>query len=114
MRRIYTSTGYPFGPDALCRSDDDTVWVEHRKQQIIAAGEEKRYVDQLGQWYMKSSATESPDVPDNAYYNGAQTDSAIEKLRQLRDRGRPFFPSMLRRSTGTFTIAPRSRCRRGG
>lgn len=83
--------GYPFDPDAVYRSNDDTVWIEHRKQQIVAAGNEKRHIDQLGQWYLKSSAAESPDVPDNGYYDGAQTDAAIEKLRRLRDGKEPFF-----------------------
>ncbi len=83
--------GFPYDPDAVYRSDDDTVWIEHRKEQFIAAGEAKRHIDQLGQWYLKSSATESADAPDNAYYDGAQTDAAILKLKQLRDRNQPFF-----------------------
>ena len=83
--------GFPFDPDAVYRSDEDTVWIEHRKEQITAAGNQKRFIDELGQWYVKSSATESPDVPDNAYYDGAQTDAAIAKLGELKARKQPFF-----------------------
>ena len=83
--------GYPFDPDAVYRSDDDTVWIEHRKEQLKSAGQEQRHIDEYGQWYLKSAATESPDVPDNAYYDGAQTDAAIRKLGELKDRKQPFF-----------------------
>jgi iduronate 2-sulfatase len=84
-------TGFPFDPDAVYRSDDDTVWIEHRKQQIKAEGKQESHIDQYGQWYLKSSASESPDVPDNAYYDGAQTDVAIRKLSELSGRNEPFF-----------------------
>jgi arylsulfatase A-like enzyme len=45
----------------------------------------------LGEWYLKASAAEAPDIPDNAYYDGAQTDVAIKKLTELKDKDRPFF-----------------------
>lgn len=83
--------GFPFDPDAVYRSDEDTVWVERRKQEITAAGQQARYIDRYGQWYLKSSATEAPEVPDNAYYDGAQTDVAIRKLAELKARREPFF-----------------------
>lgn len=36
-------------------------------------------------------ATESFDGPDNQFYDGAQTDLAIEKMRELKERDEPFF-----------------------
>jgi arylsulfatase A-like enzyme len=36
-------------------------------------------------------ATESFDGPDNQFYDGAQTDLAIEKMRELKDKDKPFF-----------------------
>jgi iduronate 2-sulfatase len=34
---------------------------------------------------------EDTDAPDNAFYDGAQTDLAIEKLKELKDRDEPFY-----------------------
>ena len=34
---------------------------------------------------------EAYDGPDNAFYDGAQTDMAIEKLKRLKDKNQPFF-----------------------
>lgn len=83
--------GFPFDPDAVYRSDEETRWIERRKQQITEQGNAKRHIDRYGEWYLKSSATEIADVPDNAYYDGAQTDVAIRKLGELSARNEPFF-----------------------
>jgi arylsulfatase A-like enzyme len=40
---------------------------------------------------MRATATSCEDVPDNLRFDGAQTDVAIEKLRELKDRSDPFF-----------------------
>ena len=62
------------------------IWstIEQLKEKIRASGKEKRYIDCFGQWYLKARATENADVPDNAYYDGAQTDRALEKLQKLK------------------------------
>lgn len=39
----------------------------------------------------KAAATESADVPDNAYIDGRVADRAVEQLRALASRGQPFF-----------------------
>jgi len=39
----------------------------------------------------RGPAFESPDVPDNAYGDGARTDLAIEKLQKLQNAEKPFF-----------------------
>lgn len=83
--------GYPFDPDAVCRHPDNIAIQEARKVEIIKAGRQNRNMDQFGQWYLKANATESVDVPDNVYYDGAQTDGAIKKLAELKDRKQPFF-----------------------
>lgn len=36
-------------------------------------------------------STENSDAPDDAFYDGAQTDLAIETLKRLKDRDEPFF-----------------------
>ena len=83
--------GYPFDPDAVYRAKENVEWLERRQAEIIQAGNQARYVDRLGQWYLKATAAESPDVPDNAYYDGAQTDAALAKLKTLKERAQPFF-----------------------
>ena len=85
---------YPFDPDAVCRSDSEVSQLEARKQQITAAGNQARHIDQYGRWYLKNNATEAPDVPDNAYFDGAQTDAAIARLPQLQAANKPFFLSI--------------------
>ena len=47
----------------------------------------KRYAD----GWAYGVATESFDGPDNQFYDGAQTDLAIEKMRELKDKDKPFF-----------------------
>ena len=34
---------------------------------------------------------ESFDGPDNAFYDGAQTDMALKKLEELKDKKQPFY-----------------------
>ena len=83
--------GYPFDPDAVYRDDRIVKNIEARKAEIIKLGKEKRYIDRLGEWYIKAEATEAPDVPDNAYFDGAQTDVAIKKLAEFKSLEKPFF-----------------------
>lgn len=83
--------GYPFDPDAVYRDDGNVQWLANRRDEIIRQGTQRRHIDRLGQWYLKAVATENADVPDNAYYDGAQTDVALARLRELKEQGRPFF-----------------------
>ncbi len=83
--------GYPFDPDAVYRHPDNVTIQAARKAEIIAAGRQDRYIDRYGQWYLKAAATESVEGPDSMYVDGAQTDVAVAKLAELRDRAQPFF-----------------------
>ena len=83
--------GYPFDPDAGYVSDEALEYLDQRKAELIAAGEQDKYIDRIGKWYLKAYATECIDVPDNAYYDGAQTDMALEKLGELAGMQQPFF-----------------------
>ncbi len=60
----------------------------------------KRVVNKYAKEYSKirgrksegrGPAFESPDVPDNAYYDGLQTDLAIEQLQKFSSSTKPFF-----------------------
>jgi arylsulfatase A-like enzyme len=83
--------GFPLDPDAVYLRPENIALQERRKREIIAQGQQDQYVDDLGYWYLKTVATESADVPDDAYFDGAQTTVAIEKLGELRNQPRPFF-----------------------
>jgi len=83
--------GYPFDPDATYVGEKALDNLEKRKQEITDAGNKERYIDRIGEWYLKAYSTECEDVPDNAYYDGAQTDMAIEKLEELSKKDQPFF-----------------------
>lgn len=83
--------GYPFDPDAVYRHPDNLAIQEARKAEITAAGRQDQHIDRYGQWYLKAQATERVDLPDNAYYDGAQTEVAVARLAELRERGQPFF-----------------------
>jgi arylsulfatase A-like enzyme len=83
--------GYPFDPDAVYRHPVNVAIQEARKKEILAAGRQERSIDRYGQWYLKANATEIVDGPDDLYYDGAQTDVALEKLGELKDREEPFF-----------------------
>ncbi len=83
--------GFPYDPDAVYRHPDNIVVQEARKAAAIAAGRESRHVDRFGLWYLKANATEAVDLPDSVYYDGAQTNYAVRKLRDLSSRREPFF-----------------------
>jgi iduronate 2-sulfatase len=83
--------GFPYDPDAVYCDDGNLHYLEQRRTELRNAGNEARYIDPFGHWYLKASATEAPDVPDNAYYDGAQTEVAIDKLSKLAAKNKPFF-----------------------
>ena len=84
--------GFPFDPDAVYASKLNLDIQEAKKQKLIAQG--KIRLDPLGQWYLKANATENADVTDDAYYDGAQTTYAIQKLEELAVQKTPFFLSV--------------------
>jgi arylsulfatase A-like enzyme len=83
--------GYPFDPDAVYRAEKNVASLEKRKQKIMAEGKEQRYIDRIGEWYLKDVAYEIVDAPDDVYFDGAQTDVALEKIEELSNKKKPFF-----------------------
>ena len=81
--------GYPFDPDAVYLTEENIKKGEAKKQQYIEQG--RSTIDQLGHWYIKTVATEEADVPDDAYFDGAQTTLAIQKLDEFSKMDKPFF-----------------------
>lgn len=81
---------YPFDPDAVYRAKPNVAWLENRKAELIAKNDLRR-IDRFGKWYLKHVATENIDLPDDAYFDGAQTTVAIEKMKSLAVAEKPFF-----------------------
>lgn len=86
--------GFPFDPDAVYCDPRNVAALEARKAELTAAGQDKRHIDRFGKWYLKCVATESPDVPDAAYFDGAQAEFAVSKLAELKAAGTPFFAAV--------------------
>jgi len=84
--------GFRFDPDCVYTSQEGIQSIEQKKQRYIQEG--KNYIDQLGHWYLRTFATKSAEVPDDAYFDGAQTTLAIEKLKELKNLKEPFFLSV--------------------
>ena len=82
--------GFPYDPDAVYHGRENLAIQEARKSKLIEEGRQDGAIDRYGMWYLKANATESLDLPDNAYYDGAQTDRALEELATL-ERRQPFF-----------------------
>jgi iduronate 2-sulfatase len=85
--------GYQFDPDAMYVSEENIKIIEDKKQKLIEQKDNSR-IDKYGYWYLKAKATESADVPDEAYYDGVQTQEAINQLRSLKKAKKPFFLSI--------------------
>lgn len=83
--------GYPYDPDCVYVDNHELEWLEQKKDELRGTERENRSVDQFGYWYLKAGATEMPDVLDDAYYDGAQTVMAIDKLTELSKKDKPFF-----------------------
>ncbi len=81
---------YPFDPDAVYRARKNVAWLENRKAELIAKNDLRR-IDRFGKWYLKHVATENADLPDDAYFDGAQTTVAIDKIKKLACEEKPFF-----------------------
>ncbi|MDO5970627.1 sulfatase [Flavivirga aquimarina] len=84
--------GFPFDPDAVYATELNKQIQENKKQKLIAQG--KNRIDPLGHWYLKANSIENADVDDDAYYDGAQTTYAINKLQKLAAQKTPFFLSV--------------------
>ena len=84
-------SGYPFDPDAVYASQSNLAFQRKRMEEITKEGQQEKYIDQYGQWYLKAASTEDPDVEDDAYYDGAQTTMALNKIEELSKLSKPFF-----------------------
>ena len=57
--------------------------------------------------YIRGTVTECLDVPDNAYFDGAMTDRAIQELEAFSESGKPFFMAVGYKKPHLPFIAPK-------
>jgi len=84
--------GFPFDPDATYQLKENLVIQKEKELALLKDGKAK--FDKYGFIYTKANATEMVDVNDDAYYDGAQTTMAINKLKELKQKQEPFFFSV--------------------
>jgi iduronate 2-sulfatase len=83
-------------PELIDRDPESFYYDEELKKELAAVREKRikenpnRYA---GGWAYGRS-TECSEAPDNAFYDGAQTDLALETLRRIKDGHQPFFMAL--------------------
>ncbi|NQY07893.1 MAG: sulfatase [Flavobacteriales bacterium] len=82
---------FPFDPDAVYAGEENLAIQNKKIEKMRADGESP---DEFGHYYTKAHSTESADVSDEAYFDGAQTTKAIEILKDLKADNKPFFLSV--------------------
>ena len=82
---------FPFDPDAVYAGEENLAIQNKKIEKMRADGESQ---DEFGHYYTKAHSTESADVSDEAYFDGAQTTKAIEILKDLKADNKPFFLSV--------------------
>ncbi|SIR08853.1 sulfatase [Chryseobacterium sp. RU33C] len=84
--------GYPFDPDAVYQMEKNKMIQKEKELGLQKIG--KARPDAYGFVYTKANSVEMADVDDDAYYDGAQTTMAIQKLKELKGKDKPFFFSV--------------------
>lgn len=63
----------------------------NRELALVRAERLKKNPNAYAGGWAYGRSTENSDAPDNAFYDGAQTDLALETLKRLKDKKQPFF-----------------------
>jgi len=80
-------------PELIDRDPESFYYDEEIKKELAAVREErikKNPKGYAGGWAYGRS-TECSEAPDNAFYDGAQTDLALETLKRIKERPQPFY-----------------------
>ncbi|MBM3294028.1 MAG: hypothetical protein FJY82_05830, partial [Candidatus Aminicenantes bacterium] len=79
---------------ALIDRDPESFYYDDELKKELAAVREERLKKNpkayAGGWAYGRS-TECSEAPDSAFYDGAQTDLALETLKRIKDRRQPFY-----------------------
>jgi len=84
---------FPFNPECIYASQENLDIQKEKLSRPPKAGNkyERNKPDRFGHYYVRANFTEMADVPDETFYDGAQTLVAIDKLEQLAKADKPFF-----------------------
>jgi iduronate 2-sulfatase len=80
-------------PDMIDR-DAESFYYDDNLNRELAEVRERRLAKNPNAYangWAYGRSTENSDAPDNAFYDGAQTELAIETLKRLKEREEPFF-----------------------
>lgn len=83
-------------PEMIDRDPESFYYDEELKRELAekrAERLEKNPNAYAGGWAYGRS-TEASDAPDDAFYDGAQTELAIETLKRLKERDQPFYMAL--------------------
>jgi iduronate 2-sulfatase len=83
-------------PELIDRDPESFYYDEELKKELAEVREErirKNPNAYAGGWAYGRS-WEASDVPDNAFYDGAQTDLALETLARIKDKRKPFYMAL--------------------
>jgi len=73
----------------------DSAWLDPKTQKWLVRlrkeADEKGLKGKARSRYIRGTVTECLDVPDNAYFDGAMTDRAVQELEAFGKSGKPFF-----------------------
>lgn len=80
-------------PDMVDRDPESFYYDEELNKELARVREKrlKRNPNAYAGGWAYGRSTESSEAPDNAFYDGAQTDLAISTLKDLKERDQPFF-----------------------
>lgn len=86
-------TQFPFNPEYVYATEENLKIQKEKLSRPPAPGIriEHNKPDRFGHYYVRAYLTEMADVPDDAYYDGAQTLVAMDKLEALAKAKQPFF-----------------------
>ncbi len=84
---------FPFNPECIYATEENLQVQKDKLSRPPKAGNkyERNKPDRFGHYYVRGNFTEMADVPDETFYDGAQTLVAIDKLEALTKAGNPFF-----------------------
>ncbi len=80
-------------PEMIDRDPESFYYDEELNKELalVRAERLKKNPNAYAGGWAYGRSTENSDAPDNAFYDGAQTDLALETLKRLKDKNEPFF-----------------------
>lgn len=80
-------------PEMIDRDAESFYYDDELNRELAEVREQRlaRNPNAYADGWAYGRSTENSDAPDNAFYDGAQTELAIETLKRLKDQEEPFF-----------------------